>query len=87
MAGKRFLICSGAEDKLVPYSCSEPFLGFFKQAATAWPELDLAIEDNVYPGRGHEFSPEMVDDAVRFVRDVVASGSDGTDERERSSKM
>ncbi len=33
VAGKRVLACSGADDKLVPYRCSEPFLNFLGRAA------------------------------------------------------
>lgn len=70
--GKRFLLCSGGDDKLVPYKCTKPFADFFKDAAETWyRDGGLSIEDNVYPGRGHVFSPDMVTDAVRFIVDAV----------------
>ncbi|CAK7231768.1 hypothetical protein SCUCBS95973_008032 [Sporothrix curviconia] len=72
VAGKRFLVCSGGADKLVPYRNSEPFLNVFKRAATTWPDLALTVQDNVYEGIGHQFSAGMVVDAVQFVVDTVA---------------
>ncbi|KAG4033879.1 hypothetical protein MFRU_004g03770 [Monilinia fructicola] len=76
--GKRILVCSGADDKLVPYHCSEPFTRFLKAAAAAWyPEGSLYVEDNVYPGVGHAFSEDMLNDAVRFVNDTLAGKSEG----------
>ena len=70
--GKRFLLCSGGDDKLVPYRCTKPFVDFFKDAAETWyRDGGVSIEDNVYPGRGHVFSPDMVTDAVRFIVDAV----------------
>ncbi|CAK7230634.1 hypothetical protein SBRCBS47491_007651 [Sporothrix bragantina] len=72
VAGKRFLVCSGGADKLVPYRNSEPFMDVFKRAATTWPDLALKVQDNVYEGIGHQFSPGMVADAVQFVVDTVA---------------
>lgn len=78
--GKRILVCSGGDDKLVPYKCSKPFLDWFKDAVGTWyADGGVVVEDNVYPGVGHAFSPEMVKDAVRFVVDVVGSWDAGTD--------
>ncbi|KAI0171127.1 hypothetical protein BJ166DRAFT_213495 [Pestalotiopsis sp. NC0098] len=71
--GKKFQVLSGGQDKLVPYAKSEPFLTFFKGAAATWYQGgDVSVEDNVYPDAGHEFSPAMMKDAVRFIVDVVA---------------
>lgn len=72
--GKRFLLCSGAEDKLVPWRCSEAFTRFFVGAAEGWyKESGLRVENRVYEGRGHECSDEMVVDAVRFLVGEVVS--------------
>ncbi|CAG8983701.1 hypothetical protein HYALB_00006270 [Hymenoscyphus albidus] len=73
--GKRILVCSGADDKLVPYKSSEPFLTFLKEATgkDGWWDGDVYLEDNVYPGVGHAFSEGMVRDAIRFVNDTLAS--------------
>jgi dienelactone hydrolase len=73
LQGKRLLLCSGGEDKLVPYRCSEPFLQWFKQAAGSWfKEEDVSVDDRVYPGVGHSFSADMVTDSVQFVVDAVS---------------
>lgn len=88
VAGKSFLICSGADDKLVPYRCAEPFLNFFKRAATQWSDVGFSVEDNVYPGTGHVFSAEMVRDAVRFIVDAVSADNKKTPSTDdRSSKI
>jgi predicted esterase len=92
LRGKKFLLCSGGDDKLVPYRCSEPFLQWFKQATAAWyAEEGVSVDNRIYPGVGHEFSPDMVADAVQFVLDVVGSAdrglsSSGSDEQ-RASKI
>ncbi|KAK4104019.1 hypothetical protein N658DRAFT_419757 [Parathielavia hyrcaniae] len=91
LRGKRFLLCSGGDDKLVPYSrCSEPFLQWFTQAAATWAEEGVSVDDRVYPGVGHSFSADMVADAVQFVLDVVGSADPGlfsTGCEERASKI
>ncbi|KAM7196501.1 hypothetical protein V8F20_006975 [Naviculisporaceae sp. PSN 640] len=74
LGGKKILVCSGGADKLVPYSCSEPFLSWLKDAVVK--EKNIEVDDLVYEGVGHQFSPQMVEDAIKFVVDVVA-GADG----------
>lgn len=77
--GKRFLLCSGGDDKLVPWGCSEGFTRFFEGAAGGWyKDAGLSVDNRVYPGIGHECSDEMVVDAVRFVCEVVSGAEDGT---------
>lgn len=74
--GKRILVCSGADDKLVPYKSSEPFLKFLKEATGKggwWESGGVYLEDNVYEGVGHAFSEGMVRDTVRFVSDTLAT--------------
>ncbi|KAK3946049.1 hypothetical protein QBC46DRAFT_370692 [Diplogelasinospora grovesii] len=78
---KKFLLCSGGDDRLVPYACGKLFLHWFKEAIRCCPEANISLEDNLYPGIGHTFSAEMVKDAVRFVTDVVASA--GQQEKEK----
>ncbi|KAK4138013.1 hypothetical protein BT67DRAFT_128232 [Trichocladium antarcticum] len=74
LRGKKFLLCSGADDKLVPYRCAEPFLKWFQHATESWlKEENVSIDNRVYPGIGHSFSAEMITDSVQFVVDVVAS--------------
>lgn len=72
--GKKILCCSGGADKLVSYGCAKPFMDWFKDATGTWyKDGSVVVEDNVYPGVGHVFSPEMVQDAVRFVVDVIGN--------------
>ncbi|KAK0735556.1 hypothetical protein B0T21DRAFT_289833 [Apiosordaria backusii] len=77
LQGKKLLVCSGGVDKLVPPRCSDPFMNWLKQAAVTPPspsfdkEQRFWVDDRVYPGIGHEFSAEMVKDAVQFVVGVV----------------
>ncbi|KAM0333373.1 hypothetical protein ACHAQA_002034 [Verticillium albo-atrum] len=86
--GKKFLVCSGGDDKLVPYSQSKRFLEFLENATQSWYKNGgVVLENKVYEGIGHSFSEGMVEDAVRFLLDEVTSasgrgrkGSAGTDE-------
>lgn len=76
LRGKKFLVCSGGEDRLVPYSCAEPFLNWFKDATGSWHEgEDISVEDIVYPGIGHAFEGKMITDALRFIVDNVDDDS------------
>ncbi|KAI0179535.1 Alpha/Beta hydrolase protein [Hypoxylon sp. FL1284] len=72
IARKRFQVLSGGADKLVPYRASEAFMNFLKESVATWyKDGGSYVEDNVYPGIGHEFSTSMRNDAVRFVLDSV----------------
>lgn len=75
--GKRFLMCTGGADKLVPWRCSEAFTRFFVGAAEGWyKDSGLRVDNRVYDGVGHECSDGMVVDAVRFlVEEVIAAGT------------
>lgn len=65
--GKKFLLCSGADDRLVPYRASKGFNEFFVDAVQGWYKGgNVAVENKVYEGVGHEFSIEMVRDALWF---------------------
>lgn len=76
ISGKKFLLCSGGADELVPYQCSEPFLTWFKDAVVSWlGDCDISVQDIVYPGIGHRFDWDMIRDAVRFVTDNVDGAS------------
>jgi pimeloyl-ACP methyl ester carboxylesterase len=75
LGGKAVLNLAGAKDKLVPYACSEPFLRFLKIANEPgkgwWGEGSLHLEDKVFENAGHELTPDMVREAVRFIGDVL----------------
>lgn len=92
LRGKTFLLCSGGDDKLVPYRCSEPFLKWFKEATgSRFKDENVFVDDRVYPGIGHAFSAGMVTDSVQFVMDVVASADErasaGGKDEQRASKI
>ncbi|KAL2757963.1 hypothetical protein ACRALDRAFT_1074774 [Sodiomyces alcalophilus JCM 7366] len=73
--GKKVLVCSGGDDKLVPYAMARPFVEFLENATQTWWSTDgsLAVENIVYEGVGHVFSDGMVEDACRFLLDEVES--------------
>lgn len=75
--GKRFLLCSGGADKLVPWRCSDAFTRFLVGAAEGWyKESGLKVDNRVYDGVGHECSDGMVVDALRFlVAEVMGAGT------------
>ncbi len=83
--GKKFLLCSGAADKLVPYRCSQPFLDWFLDAVDGWyADGKVSVENIQYPGIGHTFSAGMVADSLRFISNVVAAASIGREELKTS---
>ncbi|KAL1305566.1 hypothetical protein AAFC00_007172 [Neodothiora populina] len=78
LGGKKIMCLSGGADKLVPYSQSEPFLTFLKNAIKegGWAKnCDITLEDIVDEQAGHEFSPKMQTEAVRFITEVLATPS------------
>ncbi len=83
--GKRFLLCSGGADKVVPYRSTQPFVDWFIGAAKGWhAAAKLSVENIVYPGIGHEFSPGMVKDSLRFIIDAAAAAPSGREEGKES---
>lgn len=86
--GKKFLVCSGTEDKLVPYANSAPFLDFLTEATQTWyKEGGVYLENKVYDGVGHEFSQAMTKDAVGFLVYAAARDNEEKDgEREAESR-
>ncbi|KAK3491390.1 hypothetical protein B0T13DRAFT_422479 [Neurospora crassa] len=71
LQGKQFLLCNGAEDKLVPPRCGEAFTRWFKEAADKYKEARISVDERTYAGVGHTFSVGMVKDAVEWVMEVV----------------
>lgn len=89
LGGKRIMCLSGGADKLVPYKDSEPFLNWLKSAIRkdAWAgDLGIVLEDIVDEKAGHEFSPKMQVEAVRFISETLA-GEGGLRTGSRSSKI
>lgn len=81
LAGKRILNLSGGLDKLVPYHRGEAFLKWFKSAiaSNGWfGDGAITFEDIIDQAAGHEVTPKMVDEAVRFISETLAASTDGT---------
>lgn len=68
--GKKVLTLSGGADKLVPYSCGEPFLKGLKEAYSGG-RLEGEWTDVTYPGVGHDCTSEMAGDLGKFVSRCV----------------
>ena len=72
MKGKRLLVCSGADDRLVPFAHSRPFVEWLEDASRTWyKEGGMYLESKVYSGVGHALGLGMVQDALRFVVDSL----------------
>jgi hypothetical protein len=79
LAGKKILNLSGGADKLVPYSAGKPFLKWFGRAIGpgGWfTDGAISFEDIVFDGVGHEATPKMIEQAVRFISETMAAGDD-----------
>jgi pimeloyl-ACP methyl ester carboxylesterase len=82
--GKSLLVCSGGDDKLIPYHCSVQFMEFLKNSTQGWCAGDgIYVENIVYEGVGHEYSEGMKKDASRFLGGLLESRDLGR----RGSKM
>ena len=74
LRGKRILLLSGGADKLVPYRCGEPFLVFLKTAINSYYKHGgIVLKDYVFDDVGHEISPEMVGELIRFVDESLGA--------------
>ena len=80
--GKKILCQFGKVDKLVPYANATAFLEVMEDATKTWyKDGGVRLEHVVYEDVGHAFSAEMVEDAVKFLVEVVEEGP-----RDRSSE-
>lgn len=86
LQGKQFLLCNGAEDKLVPPRCGEAFTKWFKEAVERYKEARISVDERTYTGVGHTFSVGMVKDAVEWVREVVKGADADIAAQARSGK-
>lgn len=76
LAGKRILNLSGGMDKLVPYYRGEAFLTWLKNAvaSSGWfGDGGVIFEDIIDESAGHEVTPKMATEAIRFVSETLAS--------------
>lgn len=92
LAGKKLLILSGGADKLVPYHRGEPFLTWMKKAISpgGWfADGGITLEDIIFEGVGHEVTPPMIEQAIRFIGESLSAGegSETPQSRVRTSKM
>ncbi|KAE8375305.1 Alpha/Beta hydrolase protein [Aspergillus bertholletiae] len=81
LVGKRILNLSGGVDKLVPYHRGQAFLSWLKQAISpnGWfSDGAVTLEDVIDEGAAHEVTPKMVDEAVRFISDTLATNDEGS---------
>ncbi|KAF2089289.1 alpha/beta-hydrolase [Saccharata proteae CBS 121410] len=72
LKGKKILNVAGADDKLVPYAQGEKFLDFLKRCIEQDQDLGLSLEDHVYAGAGHEFTPAMAQRSTEFICEVLS---------------
>ncbi|KAI5208115.1 hypothetical protein E4T39_01502 [Aureobasidium subglaciale] len=76
LGGKHILCLSGGKDKLVPYTCSAPFLDWMKSGLDkkdGWfNDQGIVLVDTVDETAGHEYSAKMKVEAVRFISENLA---------------
>ncbi|PYI30810.1 hypothetical protein BP00DRAFT_426211 [Aspergillus indologenus CBS 114.80] len=78
LAGKKILNLSGGMDKLVPYHRGSAFLNWLKQAVSSsgwFADGLVTFEDIIDEHAGHEVTPKMVNEAVRFIRETLETNS------------
>jgi hypothetical protein len=66
--GKKLLLLSGADDKLVPHRHTVPVVKILESIG------GVDVSDKLYEGVGHAFSGDMVEEAVRFLVSAVEKG-------------
>ena len=74
LAGKRILNLAGGRDKLVPYHRGEAFLSWLKKAVApdGWfGDGGVVLEDAIDQEAGHEVTPSMKDEAIRFIVETM----------------
>lgn len=80
LAGKRILNLAGGSDKLVPYHRGESFLTWLKKAVApdGWfGDGAVTLEDIIDQEAGHEMTPKMTAEAVRFIIEAQVVPIDG----------
>ena len=88
LQGKRILNLAGGADRLVPYKCGEPFLRWLKNATASdgwFSKGGVVLEDIIFADVSHDVSPDMVEEAHRFVIEAVQQTPSET--AERASKI
>lgn len=88
--GKRILNISGGADKQVPYYITGPFISWLKNAVAPSGlsgDRGSVVEDIVLDGVGHELTPGMVKELVRFVVESLDKSSEKVKSLPRQSKI
>lgn len=76
VGGKRILTTFGSTDKIVPYSASSRFLDFVCEANDSWAKgAGFTVQQKVYEQAGHEFTEEMIADALQFLTEEMKAGA------------
>ncbi|KAI9040494.1 uncharacterized protein KD926_008199 [Aspergillus affinis] len=81
LANKKILNLSGGVDKLVPYHRGQDFLTWLKQSVgpDGWfADGAVTLEDIIDENAGHEVTPKMVTEAVRFIRETLEAGKESS---------
>ncbi|KLJ11926.1 hypothetical protein EMPG_12930 [Blastomyces silverae] len=90
LQGKKILLISGGKDKLVPYARGEPFLTWLKKAISPggwYADGAVTLEDLICEEAGHEVTPPMMEQAIRFIGESLAEGAENTQPKVRTSKI
>lgn len=90
LQGKRILLISGGKDKLVPYARGEPFLTWLKKAISpgGWfADGAVTLEDLIDEEAGHEVTPRMMEQSIRFIGESLAADVENTQPKVRTSKI
>lgn len=90
LRGKRILNLAGGADKLVPYKLTVPFIRWLQDAVAPGGlsgDGGTVVEDIVFDGVGHEMSPGMVNEVVRFVIESLVKKSTATKPSPRQTKI
>ncbi|MCJ1266188.1 hypothetical protein MMC22_006071 [Lobaria immixta] len=90
LRGKRILNLAGGADKLVPYKLTVPFIRWLQDAVAPGGlsgDGGTVVEDIVFDGVGHEMSPGMVKEVVRFVVESLDKNLTLTKSSLRQSKI
>ena len=88
--GKRILNLAGGADKMVPYNITVPFISWLKNAVAPRGlsgDRETVVEDIVFDGVGHEMTPGMVKEVVRFVVESLDKISEKLTPPRRQSKI
>lgn len=88
--GKRILNLAGGADKMVPYKFTVPFIRWLKDAvgpSGISGDGGTVVEDIAFDGVGHEMTPGMAKEVVRFVMESLDKDSTTSKPSSRQFKI